>query len=142
MGFFARFRTNRQIRKSGMIPIGDLSDEDIKCELALVVKDAGLIAATIGTVVSTHYGKLDEDTIEESLEDALYFIEQLQRVTDKAGNKHYTMSYIYALLYHLYATNNGLMLDPVWSEAVQGIQSTLGIRMTEKKCGSSTDGYA
>lgn len=125
-----------------MIPLLDQTDEDIKCDIALVVKDAGLIAATIGTAVSAHYEKLDEETIERSLEDALYLSRYMQRVIDRIGSEHYVMSYIYALLYHLYLMNNGLMLDPDWSEAIHGIQSTLGIRMTEKRSGNSMDGYA
>ena len=41
MGFFDRLRTNRKIREKGLTPIDDMGREDIKCDMALLVKQGG-----------------------------------------------------------------------------------------------------
>ena len=142
MSLFTRIRKKWGNKAPNYVPISELSAEDMKCDMATLIKEAGLTFATIGTAVSAHYDLLDDDTCEQVLEDSLYFIKALNRVVKAAGEEHLTMAYIYALMYHLYATNNGLMTDPVWAESVMGIMSSIQINSPEGRGKSLMDGYA
>ena len=108
-----------------MTPIDELPDEEIKNELAALLTQTANYFSSLGLAIHSYNDNLDEETSEALIDDAVYYIRGFCKVMDKAGERHFNMAAIYALLYVLYASNNVLMMDGVWKDFFTRLQDTL-----------------
>jgi len=118
-------RARKKLKDKGMTPIDELPDEEIKNELAALLTQTANYFSSLGLAIHSYNDNLDEETSEALIDDAVYYIRGFCKVMDKAGERHFNMAAIYALLYVLYASNNVLMMDGVWKDFFTQLQDTL-----------------
>lgn len=119
-----------------------MDHEQIKSDINDLINASGTYFASLGIAIESHYQALDEETREELIDDSVFYIDQMNRMLKKAGNDHYSVSLLYALLYYSYCSNTTLCTEETWNDYFNGIKATFDLMMNEKKGRSSMSGYA
>ena len=141
-----RFRSRRKAKKQlldhGLTPLEDADSESIKNELNDLLNYSDNYFTSLGISICSHYQTLDDETTEQLLDDALYFIPKMNDITKKAGSDHFNFSFLYALLYLTYCSNNALCTDETWNDYFTSIKTSMDLLTNDKKKTNSMSGYA
>ena len=141
--FFARRKAKNELIERGITPLEDADAEQIRTDINDIINSSGNYFASLGIAVSSHYEALDEETREELIEDSVYYVNQLNKMVQKAGTDHYGFSLLYALLYYSYCSNTTLCTEETWNDYFTGIKTTMDMLLNEQnKKPNSMSGYA